>query len=232
VSSRIVGFEALLRWDHPSRGLIPPDVFIPIAEDNGTIIPIGKWVLEEACRTAAHWQRSYSGAPTTMAVNLSARQIATPDIVDHVAGALERAGFAATSLVIEITESVLMEDAETAGRRLQELRALGARLAIDDFGTGYSSLGYLRQFPIDILKIDKSFIDTITDRTSIPAIVQGLLDLAKTLHLKTVAEGIEHDVQRDSLRDLRCDLGQGYLFARPLDVDAAAALLAASGESL
>ncbi len=222
----VVGFEALLRWDHPTRGVIPPLAFIPIAEGNGTIIPIGRWVLEEACRTAARWHLDYPDVPATMAVNLSARQLVTPDIVNHVSRALARSGFAAASLILEITESVLMEDADVAAGRLHDLRALGVRLAIDDFGTGYSSLSYLRQFPIDILKIDKSFVDTITDRSRIPAIVHGLLDLAKTLRLETVAEGIELEVQLDTLRDLACDLGQGYLFAKPLERDAATALLA------
>ena len=160
-----------------------------------------------------------------MAVNLSARQIATPDIVEHVAAALDESGFAPASLILEMTESVLVQDAATAAQRLQQLRALGVRLSIDDFGTGYSSLSYLRQFPIDILKIDKSFTDTITHASHIPPIVQGLLDLAKTLHLKTVAEGIEHDVQHHSLREHHCDYGQGFLFAKPLDHPEATTLL-------
>ena len=221
----LVGFEALLRWDHPTRGVIAPVDFIPIAENNGTIVEIGQWVLAEACQTAAQWQRFHPEAALTMAVNLSACQIARPDIVDHVAKALELSGFNPASLVLEMTESVLVEDADTASQRLAELRALGVRLAIDDFGTGYSSLSYLRQFPIDILKIDKSFIDTITDRSQIPAIVRGLLDLAKTLRMTTVAEGIELDVQLQGLRDQHCDLGQGYLFNEPLGPDEATALI-------
>jgi diguanylate cyclase (GGDEF)-like protein/PAS domain S-box-containing protein len=220
-SNKIVGFEALLRWQHPTRGLIQPNTFIPIAESSGTMVPIGRWVLEEACRTAAAWQRTFPARNLTMSVNLSARQLVATDIVGDVANALVRSGFGARSLILEMTESVLVQDAETATQRLQALRALGVRLAIDDFGTGYSSLSYLRQFPIDILKIDKSFTDTITDRTQIPPIVHGLLDLARTLEMSTVAEGIEHEVQRDSLRDQHCEFGQGFLFAEPLDaVDA------------
>jgi diguanylate cyclase (GGDEF)-like protein/PAS domain S-box-containing protein len=224
-SNNVVGFEALLRWDHPVRGVVGPAAFIPIAEANGAIIAIGQWVLEEACRTAAQWHRANPAVQLTMAVNLSARQIATPDIVAHVAAALEHSGFAAASLILEMTESVLVQDAKTAGRRLQELRALGVRLAIDDFGTGYSSLSYLRQFPIDILKVDKSFTDTITDGAQVPAIVRGLLDLAKTLRMQTVAEGIELEVQLVSLRDEHCDFGQGFLFAKPLDAIDAATLV-------
>ncbi|MGZ4771636.1 MAG: putative bifunctional diguanylate cyclase/phosphodiesterase, partial [Ilumatobacteraceae bacterium] len=225
-TNMVVGFEALIRWDHPTIGVIDPDAFIHIAEGNGTIVSIGKWVLEEACRTAAKWQSTYPHSQLTMAVNLSARQIATPDLVDHVAKALEESGLPPSSLVLEMTESVLVQDAAVAAERLGELRGLGVRLAIDDFGTGYSSLSYLRQFPIDILKIDKSFTETITDKSLTPAIVRGLLDLAKTLRIATVAEGIEFDVQRDSLRDQHCDYGQGFLFARPLNIDDASALIA------
>jgi diguanylate cyclase (GGDEF)-like protein/PAS domain S-box-containing protein len=225
-TNAIAGFEALLRWDHPTRGVISPDAFIPVAESNGTIVAIGRWVLDEACHTAAAWQRAHPAMALTMAVNLSARQIATPDIVGQVCDALERSGLPPHSLVLEITESVVIDDAETAGDRLRELRHLGVQLAIDDFGTGYSSLSYLRQFDVDILKIDKSFVDTITARSPVPPIVRSLLDLADTLHLQTVAEGIELDVQLDSLRAQACDYGQGFLLSKPLDAGAAAALLA------
>jgi diguanylate cyclase (GGDEF)-like protein/PAS domain S-box-containing protein len=224
-SDKIVGFEALLRWDHPTRGVIAPDAFIPLAESSGTIVAIGRWVLEEACRTAAMWRQQLPTQKLTMAVNVSARQLAAPDIVADVANALVKSGFAATSLILEMTESVLVQDAETATKRLEALRALGVRLAIDDFGTGYSSLSYLRQFPIDILKIDKSFTNTIVERSQIPPIVHGLLELAKTLRMTTVAEGIELEVQRDSLRDQHCEFGQGFLFATPLDTDDATKLL-------
>jgi diguanylate cyclase (GGDEF)-like protein/PAS domain S-box-containing protein len=226
-TKEIVGFEALLRWDHPTLGLIMPDRFIPIAEDSGSIVPIGLWVLRTACQVGARWQCDYPRLPPlTMAVNLSARQLATPDLVQQVAQALTDTGLDPTTLVLEMTETALIHDATLASRRLHELRALGIRLAIDDFGTGYSSLSYLRQFPVDILKIDRSFINTITDREKIPAIVRGLLDLGRTLQLETVAEGVEDDIQRDSLRDENCELAQGYLFARPLDPIDADTLLA------
>ncbi len=212
----IVGFEALLRWHHPIRGQIPPDVFVPIAEASGSIIKIGEWVLDEACRTAARWQRVFPEVRPTMSVNLSARQISDPALVRRVSAALERAGLDARKLVLEMTESALVEDPDVAAARLMQLRDLGVRLAIDDFGTGYSSLSYLRQFPIDIIKIDRSFINAITDRAQVPAIVRGLLDLGRTLELATVAEGIEGRDQLASLRDEQCDYGQGYLFAHPL----------------
>jgi EAL domain-containing protein (putative c-di-GMP-specific phosphodiesterase class I) len=219
-----VGFEALLRWQHPELGLILPDQFIRIAEENGMIIPIGRWVLRDACNTAASWARRHHG-DFTMAVNLSARQLASAELLDDVRQALQDSGLAASRLVLEMTETSLVQDAPLAAARLHQLRALGVRLAIDDFGTGYSSLSYLRQFPVDILKIDRSFINTITDREKIPAIVRGLLDLGRTLQLETVAEGIESDAQLGQLRDQNCELGQGYLFARPLPADEAEQLL-------
>jgi EAL domain-containing protein (putative c-di-GMP-specific phosphodiesterase class I) len=223
----VAGFEALLRWDHPTLGLVEPETFIPIAEGNGTIVAIGQWVLNEACRTAAGWSRTPRAEPLTMAVNVSVRQIATPEIVDHVRAALDSSGFPAASLILELTESVLVHDAATAAQRLGALCALGVHVAIDDFGTGYSSLSYLRQFPIDVLKIDKSFTRSITDESPAPPIVRGLLDLAKTLGIATVAEGIETVVQRDSLRRQHCDYGQGFLFHRPLGIAEAGALVAA-----
>jgi diguanylate cyclase (GGDEF)-like protein/PAS domain S-box-containing protein len=223
-TNRIVGFEALLRWEHPELGAVMPDQFIPIAEDNGTIIPIGRWVLQTACRTAAAWRDKHPGH-LTMAVNLSARQLASADLFHHVQDALRAARLDPSALVLEMTETALVQDATLAAARLHQLRTLGVRLAIDDFGTGYSSLSYLRQFPVDILKIDRSFINTITDRERIPAIVRGLLDLARTLELETIAEGIETDAQLGQLRDQHCGLGQGYLFARPLPLERAEALL-------
>ena len=224
-TERVVGFEALLRWHHPTRGVIVPDVFIPIAEDNGSIVAIGAWVLIEACRTGAMWHQRYPDLQLSMAVNLSGRQMASADIVEQVRGALRQSGLPPAALVLELTETVLVKDAVTAGQRLRELRDLGVKLAIDDFGTGYSSLSYLRQFPVDILKIDRSFVNTISDRDEIPAIVRGLLDLGKTLKLEIVAEGIELGVQRDSLRDEHCGFGQGFLFARPLSTIDAGELL-------
>jgi diguanylate cyclase (GGDEF)-like protein/PAS domain S-box-containing protein len=228
-SNTVIGFEVLLRWDHPTMGTIDPETFIPIAEANGSIVAIGRWVLDSACRAAAQWQRAYPATPVAIAVNLSGRQIATPELVEHVATALQQSGFTPASLILEMTETVLVQDAEVAAERLQELRSLGVRLAIDDFGTGYSSLSYLRQFPIDILKIDRSFVETITEQSHAPALVRGLLDLAKTLHMKTIAEGIQNTIQLDSLRRQHCDYGQGFLFAKPLNAVDATALIAELG---
>ncbi|MDP9224244.1 MAG: EAL domain-containing protein, partial [Actinomycetota bacterium] len=213
----VVGFEALLRWDHPELGLIAPDRFIPIAEETGLIVPIGRWVLEKACAQLAQWQQDIPGCTElSMAVNVSGRQIASPDLTAHVAEALTTNRVDPHSLVLEMTETVLVQDSDIAARRLEELHELGVRLAIDDFGTGYSSLSYLRRFPIDILKVDRSFVSMITDATATPAIVRGLLDLGRTLGLETVAEGVEGVLQRDALHQQGCDLAQGFLFSRPL----------------
>jgi diguanylate cyclase (GGDEF)-like protein/PAS domain S-box-containing protein len=223
----IIGFEALLRWDHPDLGVVPPDRFIPIAEDTGLIVQIGRWVLGEACRQAALWRAELPGChDLSMAVNVSARQIASPNLVQHVAQSLGASGLAPEALILELTESVLVHEADVAARRLHELQGLGVRLAVDDFGTGYSSLSYLRQFPFDILKVDQSFVATITDADAIPAIVRGLLELGRTLGLETVAEGVEDLVQRDALRAHGCARAQGFLFARPMTPVAARARLA------
>jgi EAL domain-containing protein (putative c-di-GMP-specific phosphodiesterase class I) len=216
-TEQVVGFEALLRWHHPTLGTVEPDRFIPIAEETGLIIPIGTWVLHEACRTVAGWHRDHpQHNRLSMAVNVSARQLACPDLVADVRSALADTGIDPSTLVLEMTETALVRDTIVAAKRLEQLSALGVRLAIDDFGTGYSSLSYLRQFPFDILKIDRSFISTITDRTQVPAIVRGLLDLGHTLELETIAEGVELGFQRDQLRGENCDLAQGFLFSRPL----------------
>lgn len=225
----IVGFEALLRWDHPTLGLISPDRFIPLAEESGLIIPIGRWVLDSACRTAAGWQQGHHRPDLTMAVNISARQLASSDLVSHVEDALATSGLPAASLVLEMTETVLVADPATAAGRLRQLGRLGVRLAVDDFGTGYSSLSYLRQFPVDILKIDGSFIGSITDAEVIPALVHGLFELGHTLKLEMVAEGIATAAQLRHLRAERCQLGQGYLFSQPVDTAEAGALLAGNG---
>jgi EAL domain-containing protein (putative c-di-GMP-specific phosphodiesterase class I) len=225
-TEEVVGFEALIRWHHPTLGLIEPDRFIPIAEETGLIVAIGSWVLQEACTTSARWRQDYPHEPPlTMAVNVSGRQIASVDLVGQVSDALATTGVEPRTLVLEMTETALIRDTVVASERLHELRDLGVQLAIDDFGTGYSSLSYLKQFPVDILKIDRSFIESINDRDQVPAIVRGLLDLGRTLDLETVAEGVELDVQRDRLRDEHCDYAQGFLFARPLAPEDAENLL-------
>jgi diguanylate cyclase (GGDEF)-like protein/PAS domain S-box-containing protein len=232
-TGQIRGFEALLRWHHPELGTLQPDQFIPVAEHNGLIVPIGAWVLQEATRTATRWLHEFPvEPPLTMAVNVSARQLASPEFVETVRAALQASGLPGPALVLEMTETVLVENHEEAARRLHELHNLGVRLAVDDFGTGYSSLSYLRKFPIDILKIDRSFVNTIGDRDQLPAIVRGLLDLGHTLELELVAEGIELEHQLRHLRDEHCHLGQGFLFARPLtptDAEAFLTELSAAG---
>ena len=220
----ISGVEALLRWRHPERGLISPDDFIPIAEETGLIIPIGRWVLREGCRHARRL-RGPDGAPLRMSVNLSLKQIQHSDIVADVRDALEEAGLEPSRLTLEITESVLMDDTELAVARLRDLKALGVTLALDDFGTGYSSLSYLSRFPVDILKMDRSFLRE-GSRPGSHSLANAVVGLGATLELEVVAEGIEEPEQAETLRELGCDLGQGFLFARPLTAEDSIAFLA------
>lgn len=212
------GVEALLRWPHPDKGFIPPLDFIPIAEESGLIVPIGQWVLEQACLQLAKWQMRFPGAePLKMNVNLSARQFDEPDIVDVVKNVIEATGIRHGTLVLEVTESVLMENSNAVRTKMDELVRLGCKLAIDDFGTGYSSLSYLQQYPIRVLKIDRSFVNEIggENETGEPALVKAIIDIARTLQLRTVAEGIETRAQLDQLRRLGCEVGQGFFLARP-----------------
>jgi diguanylate cyclase (GGDEF)-like protein len=217
-SERVIGVEALLRWQHPTRGVIAPDEFVPLAEENRQIVPIGRWVLHEACRQAAAWHSH--GEHIGMAVNVSGRQLDHDTLIDDVRGALQESGLEPQALTLEITETALMRDAEATARRLRELKRLGVRIAIDDFGTGYSSLAYLRQFPVDALKIDRSFIGGIAASKESAALIHTLVQLGKTLELETLAEGIEDQVQLETLQREHCDHGQGFLFSRPLAVDA------------
>jgi diguanylate cyclase (GGDEF)-like protein len=210
------GVEALLRWRHPVRGVVQPNDFIPALESSGLIIPVGAWVLREACRQGAEWHRR--GFRFAVSVNISAKQLERDQLVDDVRTALSTGGFDPGSLIMELTETALMHDSVGTVARLQLLKSLGVRLAIDDFGTGYSSLAYLRQFPIDILKIDRSFVSGIADSTESAALVHTLVQLGKVLGLETIAEGVETDDQRTRLEVERVDTGQGFLFARPLEV--------------
>ncbi|MGI8810095.1 MAG: putative bifunctional diguanylate cyclase/phosphodiesterase [Acidimicrobiales bacterium] len=212
----IAGFEALVRWQHPERGLLPPVEFITSAEETGLIVPLGRYVLEEACRQAATWAKMHVlGERLRVSVNVSAKQLAQPGWSDEVAQVLAESGLAPRQLVLEITESVLMDDTDLTAVRLEELRRLGVRIAIDDFGTGYSSLGYLRRLPVDILKIDKSFIDGVAEGPHESALARAVVKLASTLRLEAVAEGISTRKQLLQLRRLRCPYGQGYYFSRP-----------------
>jgi EAL domain-containing protein (putative c-di-GMP-specific phosphodiesterase class I) len=211
--------EALVRWDHPRRGLVPPMEFIPIAEEMGLIVPLGRWILREACRQTRAWQRAYatSGLPQAIGVtvNLSARQLLQPELPSDVAAALRDSGLPAGCLTLEMTESMLIEDSNAVLARLRALKALGIRLAIDDFGTGYSSLAYLERFPVDLLKIDKSFVDKIGAGLESP-LARAMIGLGRELGIAVVAEGIETHRQWSSLRDLGCEMGQGFYLSRPL----------------
>jgi diguanylate cyclase (GGDEF)-like protein len=224
-STRTTGVEALLRWRHPSRGIVVPDAFIPLAEDTGLIVPIGRWVLREACRQVAAWRAE--GHELTLSVNVSGRQLDHDELVDDVRDALEEAALDPALLTIEITETQLMRDPDATARRLTALKALGVSVAVDDFGTGYSSLAYLRRFPIDSLKIDRSFVNTIGNTKESTALIHTLVQLGKSLGLQTVGEAIEEQVQLRHLQREDCDYGQGFLFARPLDADAVTEFLGA-----
>jgi diguanylate cyclase (GGDEF)-like protein/PAS domain S-box-containing protein len=231
---RAVGAEALLRWHRPGNGLVPPIEFIPIAEDTGLIVPIGAWVIDEACHVAAGWPISRtSGTAPSISVNLSARQLQDAALIEHVSSALRRTGLAPDRLVLEVTESLVMQDPEQTIARLQGLKSLGVRLAIDDFGTGYSSLSYLRTLPVDEVKIDRSFVADL-DRAAGSALVRGIVDLGHSLGLEIVAEGIENAEQAETLERFGCELAQGFHFARPLPIDAIGPVLAAAsrGRSL
>jgi diguanylate cyclase (GGDEF)-like protein len=222
-SEGVVGVEALLRWRHPTAGVIGPDVFIPIAEQNGLIITIGQWVLEQACLQASAWRRD--GYALNMSVNVSARQLERTEFVDEVRGVLRRTGMDAKALTLEITETVLMRQPDTTARLLTQLKALGIRIAVDDFGTGYSSLAYLRQFPVDSLKIDRTFITSMARSSEAHALTHTLIQLGKALGLETLAEGVEQSEQVLELRREGCDLAQGFLFARPMAPDALEAFI-------
>jgi diguanylate cyclase (GGDEF)-like protein len=225
-TGRVVAVEALLRWHHPTRGVISPATFIPLAEVSGLIVPIGAWVLREACRQAASWNTG--SAELVVAVNVSPRQLADADLERHVEGALAASGLAPDRLCLEITESAVVADPVAAVAKLERLKNLGVRLALDDFGVGHSSLSQLKVLvPVDTLKIDRSFIDGLARDPEDQAIVQAVLDLAGSLGMTTVAEGVEASEQASVLRNLDCTIGQGYYFARPQDPTAITQILRA-----
>jgi diguanylate cyclase (GGDEF)-like protein len=226
----VVGVEALLRWHHPNRGLLQPDSFIPALEGSGLIVPVGRWVLLEACRQAAAWHRR--GQITRMSVNVSARQLDADGIVDDVRHALVMSGLPAANLTVEITETSLMRNTKNAQRQLMALKSLGVLIAIDDFGTGYSSLAYLQQFPVDSLKIDRSFISGMAKSSEGDALLHTLMQLGKALNLETLAEGIEEPGQLEQLQSEKCDVGQGFLFAKPLPADEIEAFFARTQDSI
>jgi EAL domain-containing protein (putative c-di-GMP-specific phosphodiesterase class I) len=230
-----IALEALIRWVHPERGLLLPKEFIALAEETGLIIPIGRWVLGEACKRVRAWQQEHALAGRLrVSVNISARHFQHEGLVEDVSKALRASRLDPSCLVLEITESLLVHDAESVIARMHDLKNLGLKFAVDDFGTGYSSLSYLRRFPIDVLKVDKSFVDDVGESDKALALTRAIVQLGKSLNLDTVAEGIEKSEQVEGLRALGCRYGQGFLFARPVapeDMDRLLPMMA-SGELL
>ena len=214
---KMVGFEALLRWQHPERGLLKPSAFVPLAEETDLITPIGRWVLEEACQQAKRWEEERPlASPMTMEINLSSKQLRRQGLVRTVEEALARADLEAHTLALDMTETVLIRTSEDNTQALDALKEMGVRLGLDDFGTGYSSLSYLKRLPVDRVKVDKSFVKGLGENATDTALVRMIIDLCHTLGVEIVAEGIETSDQATLLRDMGCDLGQGYYFARPL----------------
>jgi diguanylate cyclase (GGDEF)-like protein len=225
-AGRIEGWEALVRWQHPERGLVPPLDFIPLAEETGIIVPLGNWVIQEACRQAGHWARVFpADPPRLMSVNLSARQFGNRDLITDVMSALDMAGLDPHCLKLELTESVMMRDPLASLEAMKAFQSMNIKLVVDDFGTGYSSLSYLKRFPVDTLKIDKSFVDGLGKDAESTAIVTAVVSLAKSLGMKVTAEGIETYDQMEHLQQLNCDHGQGYYFSRALTPQAMEAMM-------
>jgi EAL domain-containing protein (putative c-di-GMP-specific phosphodiesterase class I) len=220
-TGRIAAVEALLRWDHPERGVVPPLEFIPVAEESGLIVPLGEWVLRQAMAQSARWREMGRSdePPIVVSVNLSARQVAERDLLRSVARALEDTGADARQIALEITETVLVNDTKAAAATLHALEELGVRLVLDDFGTGYSSLGYVKRFPLSFLKIDRSFVAALGESRRDAAIVSAIAEMSRALGARVVAEGVETEEQLSGARKLGCELAQGYLFSRPLPPD-------------
>ncbi|MGE5074103.1 MAG: putative bifunctional diguanylate cyclase/phosphodiesterase, partial [Anaerolineae bacterium] len=230
-SDRTVGLEALLRWLPPGKGIVLPAEFLPLAEESDLILLIGEWVLHEACRQLKDWQQQYQHlADLTVNVNLSNREFAQPDLPDKVCHALEASGISGSCLKLEITERVLVENYPTANKAIAALNRMGVQVEIDDFGTGYSALSYLQQFPIDAIKIDKSFISEMQRNRKGLGLVRAIVSMARELGMDTIAEGIETGEQLSELKGLLCGYGQGFLLSHPLDADAAAKMLAQASE--
>ncbi len=220
--------EALVRWEHPERGLLASSEFLALAEETGLIAPIGRWVLQAACRQAKEWQERYSkDPPLAMGVNLSAKQFRRQDLPEEIGAVLRECSLDPRGLTLEIPESTAMEDAHATAETLEKLKAMGVRIEVDDFGTGYSSLSYLKHFPVDYLKIDRAFIAAVGQNPEDEGIVGAVVELAHTLGLEVVAEGVENGEQLGLLQEMGCELAQGYYFWAPLPAEAAGELLAA-----
>ena len=231
--ARYVGVEALIRWQHPERGLVAPQDFVALAEETGLIVPLGAWALNDVCRQYGEWRKDVRVDPNlVVAVNLSAKQISHPGIVETVEAALAHSELPAANLCLEITESVLLDDTGPALKTLRELKELGVRLSMDDFGTGYSSLGYLKRFPIDSVKVDRSFVDGLGSDAEDSAIVAGVVSLGRALGLTVVGEGVETEGQLTALVELGCDQAQGFFFSPPRPAEDIVALLAGGGPTL
>jgi len=218
-SGTLTGFEALMRWSHPERGLISPSIFVPVAEESGLVVALGRWALRTACQQASAWNARRQDAPISVTVNLSLRHLLDEALTFDVDAALRESGLSPSCLILEMTESVIMQESSMARARLHELKQLGIRIAIDDFGTGYSSLSHLQQFPVDILKIDRSFLERMHQGPNDAALVRTIIALAKLLSLRTIAEGVEDTQQQRQLQELGCDSAQGFLFGQPMRID-------------
>jgi EAL domain-containing protein (putative c-di-GMP-specific phosphodiesterase class I) len=227
-TGKIVSFEALVRWEHPERGLLLPKEFVPLAEETGLIIPIGEAVLEEACAQVNEWRELRPFDPPAMCVNLSARQFREPGLSQSVVRIIGENGLEPSSLYLEVTESTAMRDALATAATLEEIQELGVRTILDDFGTGYSSLSYLERFPVDYIKIDRSFVGGLDKEPGAAVLASGVISLAHALGLKVIAEGVETKEQFERLREMGCDLAQGHLFSEPLTAEGVANLLVAA----
>jgi EAL domain-containing protein (putative c-di-GMP-specific phosphodiesterase class I) len=227
-TNKIAGFEALVRWNHPKKGLVSPADFISVAEETGLIVELGRWVLEQSCYQMRAWQmQNPRPTPLTISINLSGKQFLQNNLIEQIQQILQETKFDPRTLKLEITESVVMENAEIASSMLSQLRALGVQLSIDDFGTGYSSLSYLHRFPVNTLKIDRSFISRMASGDENTEIVRTIMTLANNLGMDVVAEGVETEKQLSNLKEMKCKFGQGYLFSKPVNAQAAGKLLRA-----
>jgi EAL domain-containing protein (putative c-di-GMP-specific phosphodiesterase class I) len=230
---QLKGFEALVRWSHPSRGLIAPERFIPLAEESGLIVPIGRWVLEQALRQITAWDRRHRRArDVSISVNVSTVQLTAPGLISDVQNAIERSGIAPSRVVLEITEGSLAKDPERTIEVLERLRELGLRIAIDDFGTGYASLSHLQRLPVDILKVDKSFVAALSNGGKSRDLLQAILGVGQALSLAVVAEGIEAQSQMTVLQEMGCEMAQGFLVGKPSPAEVAESLLGGDGSSI